>query len=175
MGTFEDAEGVTRMAYSGTHESTSFGERDSGNALLVEIADPGAVPILTPVSTGGLKWISRTEKIYAPGDLEALRRQVDILPNPETTLLELSIAGLMSPSDRDELDRITELAKARFLWASVDASGMAPAPEDDSWVEALPPGLLREVANRVKLSEAEPEVKIRALLDLFSIVEETRL
>ncbi len=174
MGTFDDASGASRMAYSGTHEPTSFGERDSGNVLLVEIAAPGAVPVLTPVSTGGLKWVSRTDKIYVPGDLKALRRQVDILPKPESTLLDLSISGLMSPSDREELDRITELAKARFLWAWVDASGMAPAPEDDSWVEALPPGLLREVANRVKLSEADPEVKVRALLDLFSIVEEAR-
>ena len=175
MGTFEDAAGATRMAYSGTHESTSFGERDSGNALLVEITGAGAVPVLTTLPTGGLKWVFRTEKIYAPGDLDALGRQVDILPNPESTLLDLSLSGLMCPFDREELDRITELTKARFLWAWVDPSGMAPAPDDDSWVEALPPGLLREVANRVKLSEAAPEMKIRALLDLFSIVEETRL
>ena len=174
LGTFEDASGASRMAYSGTHEPTSFGERDSGNALLVEISAPGAVPFLTPLSTGGLEWVSRTEKILATGDLEALRRQVDIVPNPESTLFDLSLSGLMRSSDREELDRITELAKARFLWAWIDPSGMSPAPEDDSWVEALPPGLLREVAKRIKLSEAEPEVQVRALLDLFSIVEEAR-
>ncbi len=174
LGTFEDASGASRMAYSGTHEPTSFGERNSGNALLVEIASPGAAPVLTPLSTGGLEWISRTERIYASGDLEALGREMDTLPKPENTLLDLSLSGLMRPSDREELDRITELAKVRFLWAWVDPSGMAPAPEDDSWVEALPPGLLREVARRIKLSEAEPEVKVRALLDLFSIVKESR-
>ncbi len=37
---FRGADGV-RMAYAGTHETTKFGERDSGNVLLVEIADRG--------------------------------------------------------------------------------------------------------------------------------------
>ena len=44
------------MAYSGTHETTKFGERDSGNALLVEIASRGSTPVIESIRTGGLQW-----------------------------------------------------------------------------------------------------------------------
>jgi hypothetical protein len=42
------------MAYSGTHEPTKLGERDSGNVLLVEVQAPGAPPQLETIPTGGL-------------------------------------------------------------------------------------------------------------------------
>lgn len=174
LGTFEDSAGASRMAYSGTHETTSFGERDSGKALLVEIAGAGAVPKLTPIGTGGLQWVSLSESIHAPEDLEAVRGRVEALPRPDSTLLQLSLSGLLSPSDQAELERISELAGTRFLWARVDASGLAPAPEDDSWIEALPPGLLREVADRIRHGDADPGVKVRALLDLYALVGEAR-
>jgi len=174
LGTFEDSEGASRMAYSGTHEPTSFGERDSGKALLVEIAEAGAAPKLTPVGTGGLQWVSFSEQVHAPGDLEAVRGRVEALPMPASTLFELSLSGLVSPADQAELERIRELAGTRFLWAQVDASGLAPAPEDDSWIEALPVGLLREVADRIRHGDAVPGVKVRALLDLYALAGEAR-
>jgi len=174
FGTFEDAAGAPRMAYSGTHEPTSFGERDSGKALLVEIAEAGAAPKLTPVGTGALEWVSFSERIHAPGDLTAVRKRVEDLPRPDSTLLQLSLSGLVVPSDQGELERIRELAGTRFLWAQADHSGLAPAPEDESWIEALPVGLLREVADRIRRGEADPGVKVRALLDLYALSGEAR-
>ena len=53
-------------------------------------------------------------------------------------------------------------------------SGLAPAPEDESWIEALPVGLLRDVADRIRHGDADPGVKVRALLDLYALVGETR-
>lgn len=174
LGTFEDSAGASRTAYSGTHEPTSFGERDSGKALLVEIAEAGAAPKLTPLATGGLQWVSFSEHVHVPGDLEAVRRRVEALSCPDSTLFELTFSGLVTPADQGELERIRELAGTRFLWSRVDASGLAPAPEDDAWIEALPPGLLREIADRIRHGDAEPGVKVRALLDLYALAGEVQ-
>jgi len=118
--------------------------------------------------------VSLSGHVHAPGDLEALRGRVEALPRPDSTLLEISLSGLVSPADQAELERIRELTGTRLLWAQVDASGLAPAPEDDSWIEALPPGLLREVADRIRHGDADPGVKVRALLDLYALVGEAR-
>ena len=52
------------MAYSGTHETTKFGERDSGNVLLVEIASRRSPPKITSLRTGGLRWAIQEAKIH---------------------------------------------------------------------------------------------------------------
>src|SRR5512136_869319 len=75
--TYPSADGAVRMAYSGTHETTSFSERDSGNVLVVEIAGPGASPLVTPVRTGGLIWSVIEKDIREPGDLQRVRQDIE--------------------------------------------------------------------------------------------------
>ena len=87
-------DGALRMAYSGTHETTKFGERDSGNALIMEIAEPGAAPVITRIRTGGLAWRVIEEEVRQPGDLANLREHLEALESPAATLLELRVWGL---------------------------------------------------------------------------------
>ena len=111
--TYPATGGTVRMAYSGTHETTKFGERDSGNALIVEIAGPGVAPVITPVRTGRLAWLVIEEELREPGDLARLRQRVEALENPGATLLDLRVAGLLSAQDRDEVARIEEILASR--------------------------------------------------------------
>ncbi|NLE37277.1 MAG: DNA repair exonuclease [Pirellulaceae bacterium] len=174
-----------RMAYSGTHETTKFNERDSGNALLVEIDRRGALPRLTTLRTGGLTWLSLDEPIRAEGDLARVRQEVESIADPEQTLLEIALHGVLHAADRDELSRIDEIAAARSLFHRIDASRLLPAPEDDRWLDDLPDGPIRAAARRLQAlanseatdgtperasSEAtSPEVAARALFDLYAI------
>ncbi len=57
-GAYPGSDGATHLAYSGTHETTKFGGRDSGNVLIVEILSPGAPPRITPARTGRLDWVA---------------------------------------------------------------------------------------------------------------------
>ncbi|MBI3799521.1 MAG: DNA repair exonuclease, partial [Deltaproteobacteria bacterium] len=84
-GLYSVPDGSVRMAYSGTHEPTKFGERDSGNVLLVEIAETGAPPVVTSVRTGGLHWTVIEESLREPGDLARVRAEIEALENCETT------------------------------------------------------------------------------------------
>ncbi|MGI6252350.1 MAG: metallophosphoesterase family protein [Aminivibrio sp.] len=170
FGAFSDA---PRMAYSGTHEPTSFGERDSGNALMVEIAGRGEVPRITPVQTGGISWVEVKGPVSGAEDIKAVLEEILAIPNPGRTLLRVSLSGFVTPGDREILDDIAAKAED-FLWSEVDTEKLTPAPEDESWVNNLPEGLFREVAARIQNSEEDPAVRTRALLDLFGLVSEAR-
>ena len=176
-------DGALRMAYSGTHETTKFGERDSGNALIVEIAEPGAAPVVTQIRTGELAWRVIEEELRQPGDLARLRESVEALESPAVTLLDLRVEGLLSAQDRDELARIEEILASRFIFGRIDSTRLRPSPSDDSWIDGLPAGALREAATKLReLADpayvgprpqgASPEVACRALLELYALASE---
>lgn len=181
--TYPAPDGAERMAYSGTHEATKFGERDSGNVLIVDIPGPGKPPKITPVHTGNLSWRTIDEDIRESGDLLRIRSQIEAIENPASTLVELRIGGLMFAEDSDEVNRIQEILASRFLFSHVDVSMVRPSPEDESWVTNLPHGILRNVAARLKelaapdFTEkrpegASPELASRALLEFYALVTE---
>lgn len=181
---FPDSGGTTRMAYSGTHETTRFGERDSGNVLLVEIDKRGAAPQLTTIRTGGLHWESREEELRDPSDATRLRETIEAWSDPSTTLLDVRLKGVMHRESQVELLRVDEILKARFLHARLDPTLLVPAPDDDRWLDDVPAGVLQAVAKRLQnLSDpgtaadrpkgATPEVAMRAMLELYRMIQET--
>lgn len=170
-----------RMAYSGTHETTRFDERDSGNVLLVEIDERGVAPRMTPLRTGGLTWLSLDEDVRVEGDLARVRRTIETVERPAVTLLRVGLHGVLHAAEHDELRRIEEIIAAReFLYQRVDGDRLLPAPNDDGWLAELPAGPLRETARRLRSwadpgaadgrpEYASPEVATRALLELYAL------
>jgi len=179
--TYPAPDGSVRMAYCGTHETTSFGERDSGNVLVVDIAGPGASPLVTPVRTGGLTWRVIEKDVREPGDLLRAHQDIESQDNPGSTLIELRLKGLLAAAERSEVDRIDQILQSRFLFHRLDASGLRPSPEDANWLASLPPGILQNVAVRLQeLSDpryagerpegASPDVASRSLMELYALM-----
>ena len=170
------------MAYSGTHETTKFGERDSGNALLVEIAGRGSAPVIESIPTGGLHWKVIEESLTDVGDAARVREQVESLPDASKSLVDLRISGILHHEDQPELQRIEELVVARFLYGRLDTSNLTPSPSDGSWLDEIPGGVMQSVARRLQeLTDpstidrpdgAPPETATRALLELYRLVQE---
>jgi DNA repair exonuclease SbcCD nuclease subunit len=172
-GTYPGPDGAAYMAYSGTHETTKFGERDSGNVLIVEILSPGAPPTVTPVRTGRLDWITVERELRESGDLTRIREHLESLENPGNTLVDVSLSGLLMADERAELERIEQILSSRFVWGKFDATRLRPSPEDDSWIIKLPPGIIRDAAMRLRdTSGTSPEIAARALVELYAIVGE---
>lgn len=187
-GTIDDGRGAARLAYSGTHETTKFGERDSGNVLLVEIDSRGAPPRLTPLRSGGLRWVDIDGDdacLRGEGDLARVRERIEQIDSPDRTLLRIVLSGVVHPGDEEELTRIEEIVASRFLFGRVDAADLSPQPEDESWLRALPPGLLRETAGELqqlahprfageRAEGATSAAATGALLELYRIAQEVR-
>lgn len=171
--TYPDSQGVVRLAYSGTHETTRFGERDSGNALMVEIFSPGSAPKVSTIQIGRLRWQSLDSELTGPGDLRQLRQELEGLADADTLLLTIRLKGLLYSEEREELRYLEDLIASRFLYARMDTAGLRPSPTDSQWIDSLPAGVLREAAGRLQqmaLAGGEDgHVASRALLELYAI------
>ena len=161
--------GVVRMAYSGTPEPTNFGEADSGYVLLVDIEAHGAPPHIERRKTGELEWWNLAQEIREAGDLGRLIKTVKQRQNSCTTLVKLQLTGVLFTADAGLLEDLPDLLAERFLYSQINDSALIPAPEDDSWINNLPDGSIREAAERLKRSAHDDKsiVARRALLDLY--------
>ena len=173
---YPDASGVVHMAYCGTPEPTCFGERDSGNTLLVEIDGPGAPPTIRSILTGKLRWETLTRELRAGGDMRAIRTEIEALQGPENILLRLELTGILHPDDIQDLNGLEDVLLTRFLYARFDGSKLRPSPEDNTWIDNLPAGFVREAASRLhQIASSEREdakIAARALLELYVISKE---
>lgn len=170
---YASADGVPRLAYSGTPEATRFGERESGQALIVEIPGAGAPPALTTVRTGGLEWITLAADLGEPGELSRVRERLEGMEKAGAILIEVVLSGLLMAQERAELDHIEQILQSRFLWGRLDALRLRPSSADDSWIETLPPGIIRDAAMRLRNPKnVSPEVAARALSELYAMAGE---
>jgi len=166
-----DCDGAVRMAYSGTPETTKFGEADSGYVLLVDIEARGARPHIEKRRTGELEWWNLDSEIREVGDLERLKKTVKQRRNSCITLVKLRLTGVLFAVDSRTLEELPDVLSERFLCSQVDDGGLIPAPEDDSWINNLPDGSIREAAERLKRnSQDEKNIAARhALLELYRL------
>jgi DNA repair exonuclease SbcCD nuclease subunit len=161
--------GGARVAYSGSHETTKFGERDSGNALLVEIDARGAPPRVERVRTGKLAWVEKRKELLGAADVAALLAEVEAIASPERTLVHVVLRGALGADAVAESLRLDEILAARFLHGRVDRDGLALAPGDAAWIESLPPGPVQGAARRLAAAAEGDVVAREALVRLFSL------
>lgn len=178
FASYPDTTGATRMAYSGTHEPTKFGERDSGNALLVEISTPGTPPALRRLKSGTLDWIQLDENLRETADLARIQAQVQSMTSPDKTLFNLRLKGLIGAEGRTVLSGIEDLCSSRFLWSSINADQLNASPQDSAWISDMLPGVVHETAARLRDQAAAggppARIALRALHELYAILQRDR-
>jgi hypothetical protein len=151
------------MAYAGTHETTTFGERDSGNVLRVTIGESNAIE---RIPTGRLRWESIDEEIRHTGELDALRTK--LLTLPTESLVRVKLRGLLHAADAAILNHIDDIGQ-RFLHFTADTEYLLPA-DDAAWFETLPAGAVQLAATRLRELAANGDTTAaEALLELQSI------
>lgn len=164
-----------RMAYSGTHEPTAFGEPDSGNVLVVELTGKGALPVVTRVHTGTLSWRQIKQSITSEGVLGGLVQELAQSANPDSQLLQVCLSGLLFGSDVGVLARLEDVCGG-FLYARVDRAELKPAPADESWMADLPAGIIYQTAHRLRDLAGTPgpdaEIATQSLLELYAMASE---
>lgn len=158
-----------RTAYSGAHETTKFGEDDSGQALLVEITSRGAIPRLTPVRTGSLSWQTLELDLSQGVGLEVTRvlTLAATLPHPEKTLLRLRTTGTSSDDASSLLDGLSDSLQGKgFLHVRIERNDVPRAEAEGRLAEIaassnLISSLLRELSGPAAPAPQSPPNAIR--------------
>ena len=108
---FKDESGITRIAYSGTHEQTKYAEDLAGHCLLVKIEGKGETPIIEPVKCGKLTWKSIDFELRDVASISELSVQLDSVKDID--MLELNLTGEIPIKDGVELDNLLKYHKTQ--------------------------------------------------------------
>jgi len=103
--------------YPGTPETTAFGERDSGTALLVSIEERGAKPEVETRRVGELGWLV-WDLDLTPGHvaiLEEQRRKAEAISSREKTLLRVILRGTVDVEATQTIDEFEAWLRAQGL------------------------------------------------------------
>ena len=162
-----------RCWYSGTPEIDAFDVENGGQALLVEIEGPGAVPTVTPLRTGYYGWITRSATINEREDIDLLDKTLRDVEDPLRTLVQLSLEGTLSLEDDQFLrERITEGVSATFRFMRVDERQLFHRPTDEDLDRIDRGGFVRKAAEELKRqaqegTEDKRNLATEALLRLY--------
>ncbi len=169
-----------KVWYSGTHETDAFDVDGGGQALLVEIENADAVPVVTPVETGHYRWMTFREQINSREEIDALvttlRSSGDDL---NRILMNIVVEGAVSLQDRQYFEeQIIEQISAAFCFLRIDDARLFPSPNEDDLDQIDRGGFVRTAADVLKQKSedtSDPEHEIAALALQRLYVEHMKL
>ncbi|NOY06616.1 MAG: DNA repair exonuclease [Chlorobi bacterium] len=148
--------------YSGTPEPTGFGERDSGNVLLVELSSDGRKVEKIPVSR--YRFLDIDVKITGEASAADLARKLASLESPDTTLVRIRLQGVASLSAQEAIDEVIEKEQSRFAFIRIDDSGMLVSPGEEDFAQFAPGGIASVTFRLLeKREDIDPRLRSRAL------------
>ncbi|WP_336368245.1 metallophosphoesterase family protein [Marinobacter sp. C2H3] len=137
-----------RSWYSGTPEPERFRNNDAGQALIVEIAEPGATPNVTPIPTGRYQWHQWRETLAVQSDLDQLLARLETLP--ESAVVDLRLEGSITLAGEEALLKALSVAEARFRSLRCERADLQLAPTDDDIAALKADGYVGEVIETLR-------------------------
>lgn len=117
----DEAASRARSYHAGAPEIGARDDARAGNAFVVQIEHPGAMPIVTPQRVSAIELYDLGALAIAnKTDWESLMAQVANCDNPAQTIVRAQLNGEVSPALYGEIQ--TWLAKRRQQWLGVDIS-----------------------------------------------------
>lgn len=141
-----------RCWYSGTPETDAFNVIGGGQALLVEIEGPHAVPAVTPIQTGRYTWTKLSEQINSRTDIDHLAGKLrDSGDRPDRALIHLSVEGALSLENRQYFqERIVDGVSAAFCHIRVEDRHLFSQPTAEDLDQIDRGGFVRVAAEKLK-------------------------
>jgi len=160
-----------RTWYSGTPETDRFQRDEPGHALLIEL-EPGREPVLTALRTGKFQWLSREWRVNDFTAFEAERDQLLAAVDPAATLLQLTLVGITSLTDRVAmLGSLEGDLTHRLRHLAFRADDLVARPSEEDLAMFTAEGMLGAAAaklhTKAEAGGAEGLVAQRALERLF--------
>ncbi|MDD5364855.1 MAG: DNA repair exonuclease [Gallionellaceae bacterium] len=163
-----------RTWYSGTSETDRFKANDSGQALLVELAGPGAPLDVTAIATGQYQWRSHAMTLQVPSDVDAVLQYLSALG--PTDVVQIGLVGQTDLAGyRCLQEAIGQVqGRARSLQADFSALRLEPTDADIDAIRAN--GYLGEVVEELQAGQsgAEADLARDALALLAGLLDDRR-
>jgi len=156
----------SRIAYSGTHEQTSYGEVNAGNVLIVEIEAKGSLPKVEVIRSGELTWGSEQMEFVKDENLDRLRRLLEAV---DSVLLRLELSGELPEPLYPEYRQLLARARERFLDLRVRDEQLNWRRHDETPL-TLTDASLEEVLRRLQglhAAATADEATVREAIRLF--------
>lgn len=167
--------------YAGTPEPDRFHSQELGQALMVEIAGPGAPPTVTPRTTGTFRWLTRGETLSGAADLDGLEARLRAHEGLSRLLMRLEITGTLDLAARAALAQRLAALEAAMFWLACDLGGLHIRPTAEDLEQIDFQGVLREAAELLKAEAENPAASAaarrraeEALVQLFVMTREHR-
>lgn len=144
-----------RTWYAGTPEADRFKANDSGQALLVSIAGPGATPQVERLRTGRYRWQQLDARLSVQSDVdEALRALAAVGPDD---VVQFRVSGVCDLSGERRLTQGVEAARARVRALVHDSHDVTLEPTQED-IEALhADGYVGEVLQQLRAEQSGPQ------------------
>ncbi|WP_436643974.1 metallophosphoesterase family protein [Microbaculum sp. FT89] len=154
-----------RCWYSGTPELDAFDVIGGGQALLVEIEGPGALPKVTPVATGHYTWFSLSQQINTREDIDFLDAKLrGVTEDLNSVLVHLAVEGALSLQDRNYFEeRIVESVSAALCFLRIDERRLFPRPTPEDLDQIDRGGFVRAAAEELMRQSEEGGESERAI------------
>ena len=162
-----------RCWYSGTPEIDAFDVVGGGQALLVEIEGPNAVPAVASIPTGQYNWVRLSEQIGSHADIDHLVEKLrDTADEPDRVLVHLGVEGALSLKARQYFqEQIVDGVSAALCFMRVDDRRLFAKPTAEDLDRIDRGGFVRTAAEQLKRladdGEGDGDIAAAALERLF--------
>jgi DNA repair exonuclease SbcCD nuclease subunit len=165
-----------RTWYSGTPEQERFKDNGAGQALLVDIAKPGAEPRVQSHAVGQYRWIKLRQSLAVDTDLAQLLAELEQLP--PMSVVDLTLEGQLDLAGHERLQQALGVAAGRHRSLQCDTSRLRLQPTDDDIAALQADGYvgaaIAELRNRQEEGSGEQETAGQALAILAGLLRERR-
>lgn len=144
-----------RTWYAGTPETDRFRANASGQALLVDIAAPGVLPVVTPITTGRYRWHAIAAELQVPSDLDVLLAGLADLGAAD--VVQLALRGRTDLAGHRRLTEAIGQAQGRARSLTVDLADLRVDPSAADLEALAAEGYLADVVSALRAAQAEQD------------------
>jgi len=136
-----------RTVYSGTPEQERFKDNGAGQALIVDIDQPGAEPRVQPHATGEFTWNKHQSTLAVASDLDRLITELEALP--PRSVVDLTLDGEVDLAGFQSLQQYLGTAEARHRSFQTHLSGLNLMPTEEDIATLHADGYVGEVIDEL--------------------------
>lgn len=159
-----------RTWYSGTPEQDRFKGNEPGNVLQVDIAQPGAEPVVEVIPVGTYRWHDWQRDVGVASDIDELEHRLAGIAGGDVVAVRL--AGQVDLVDQRRIRRILDVAQSRARALEADLGGLRLMPTDADIAALAADGYMGEVLAELRDAGKDDEVAAEALNILAGILVE---